>query len=558
MKRPNIKDLTLREKIGQILMVQQDALLRKTEADARTPREHAEVIELMKKYQYGSIWGSGNIDMRNANMAEETIGEKPKITAYGRWFREIDSAMKIPMLLGMDCETGGGNLFPDATLTSSALAIGACNDEELSFQLGAAIARELKVAGCNWRWSPILDIPNRLAGVSVGRSFSDNSASLAKLAIAHMKGMQSEGTAATAKHFPGCDPYEVRDTHIVTATINLSLEEWERTQGKPFQAMIDAGVWTVMIGHMAFPAVDDRTLNGRVLPATLSDKIINGLLRERMGFDGVVITDAITMGGITSMCPYDEMLIRAINAGNDIILGVNIHDFDTVYAAVERGDIPMNRIDESCERVLALKEKVGLFDGKKEIPDIEVETARTREIDRKISEKAVTLVCDNKNTLPFSKENIKNVAIIVSSHFSETIKQIEVMKSEFEKRGASVSIFEDIEDKTTIMQLADTKDLIIYAGYIAPHRPMGMPSFYGPKMMTYYNAFTYGKEKSIGASMGYPYLYHDAMNGADIFFNIYSPAPNSMISFVKTIYGELPTNTYSPVDLEMKLRYIYC
>ena len=99
MKRPNIKDLTLREKIGQILMVQQDALLRKTEADARIPRDREEVIELMKKYQYGSIWGSGNIDMRNANMAEETIGEKPKITAYGRWFREIDSAVKIPMLL---------------------------------------------------------------------------------------------------------------------------------------------------------------------------------------------------------------------------------------------------------------------------------------------------------------------------------------------------------------------------------------------------------------------------------------------------------------------------
>lgn len=558
MKKPNVKDLSLREKIGQILMLHQYTLLHKCETEANALREKEEVHEIMKKYQYGSIWGSGNIDARNANMAEETIGQKPKITAYGKWFREISSQVKIPMLLGMDCETGAGGLFPDATLTSSALAIGACNDEELTFQLGAAIARELKAAGCNWRWSPILDLPHRLAGTSVGRSFSDDSETLTRLAIAHMRGMQSEGVAATAKHFPGADPYDTRDTHIVTASLNQSLEEWEKTQAKPFQAMIDAGVLTVMIGHLAFPAVDDRKLNGRYLPATMSDRVINGLLREKMGFCGVVITDAITMGGITAMCPYDEMLVRAINAGNDIILGVNPRDLDTVYEAVIRGDIPEERIDESCERVLALKETLGLFDGKTPEIDIEAQTAKTREIDKKISERAVTLLCDRNNLIPVDREKIKNVAIIVSSHFRETINQIEVMKRELENRGACVRILEDINDKTTVEILAKENDLIIYAGYIAPHRPMGMPSFYGPKMMTFYNAFTYGKEKSIGVSMGYPYLYHDAMNGANTFFNIYSPAPNSMISFVKTVYGEIPINKHSPVDIEPKLRYIYC
>ena len=138
------------------------------------------------------------------------------------------------------------------------------------------------------------------------------------------------------------------------------------------------------------------------------------------------------------------------------------------------------------------------------------------------------------------------------------MQELEVMKSEFEARGAKVDIIGNIHDKEVVKKLAEDNDLIVYAAYVAPHRPMGMPSLYGDVMETYFNAFTFGKEKSVGVSMGYPYLCHDAMAGANTFLNIYSTNPEAQKAFVKALYGEIEPTTDSPVDLEMKLRYVYC
>lgn len=558
MKRPSINELSLREKIAQLLMIQQYSLLQKCEVDETLPRSTEEMLSIMEKYQYGSLWGCGNMNLNNANMAEINIGHKTNTTEYKRWIEMVSAPVKLPMLIGMDCENGAGRIFSDATDTSAPLSIGAANSEKLAYELGAAVAREMKAAGGNWRWTPILDVPNRFNGVGVGRSYSDEPERLARLSVATMKGIQSENVAATAKHFPGCDPYEFRDSHIVTTIINLSMEEWEKTQGKLFQELIEEGVYSVMIGHTAFPAADDTMLNGRYIPATFSKRVINGLLREKMKFEGVVITDGITMAGLTSMCSYEEMLIRLINAGNDVILGVNPYDSEVIYKAVEDGKIPIERINESCERVLKLKEKLGLFQPEKEAIDIRDEVFKTQEIDQQIAEKSITLVCDKKNQIPLRADKIKNVAIVCSSHLNSTVSELKIMQEEFEKRGAIVKMIGHIHEKESVKKLAQDNDLIIYAAYVAAHRPMGMPSLYGEQMETYFNAFSYGKEKSIGVSMGYPYLYHDAMAGVDTFFNIYSTNPASLKAFVKTLYGEIPVSRSSPIDITPKLRYVYC
>ena len=558
MKRPTLDELTLTEKIGQILMPNQYTVLQKCEVSETTPRTQEEIDAFMSKYQYGSLWGTGNMMLKNANMAEINIGFKTPAAEYREWLGKLQKNVRIPMLIGVDCENGTGRMVSDGANTSSPLSIGAANDEELAFELAAAVAREIKALGANWRWTPILDFYNRFSGVSSGRIYSDDPEKLIRLARATIKGTKSEKVASTAKHFPGADPYEFRDPHIVGTNINISFDEWWNTQAKTFQAMIDAGVDTIMIGHVAFPAADDTMRNGRYVPATLSEKILKGLLREKMGFSGVIITDAVTMGALTAFCDYEEMLIGLINAGNDILLGVNPYDYEIVEKAVLDGRIPMERINESAERVLELKEKIGLFDENKVDYDINKEAKATLAIDKKIAEKAITLVYDKINLLPLDKNNIKNVTIICTSHFAETISELEVMKSEFEARGASVNIMGNIHDKEVIKKLAEDNDLIVYAAYIAPHRPMGMPSLYGDVMETYYNAFTFGKEKSIGVSMGYPYLCHDAMAGAETFLNIYSTNPEAQKAFVKALYGEIKPTTESPVDLEMKLRYVYC
>ena len=283
MKRPELSELSLKEKISQLLMINQYTLLQRTEIDERQQRTPEEQKEIMSKYQYGSLWATGNMKLNVPNMADINIGYKTTTAEYKEWIDRISEPVRLPMLIGTDCENGGGVIFSDATQVSSPISIGAAASTELAFELGAAIAREIKIAGCNWRWTPIVDLANRFCGVDIGRAYSDNPELLADIAVAHMKGMQSEGVAATAKHFPGTDPYEFRDSHIVTTEIILSMEEWERTQAVTFQKMIDAGVYTIMIGHKAFPAADDTKLNGYTIPATMSEKILEGILRKKMG-----------------------------------------------------------------------------------------------------------------------------------------------------------------------------------------------------------------------------------------------------------------------------------
>lgn len=557
MKRPELNELTLEEKIGQLLMVAQYPLLVKVVDGVETPRTQEEINEIMKKCQFGSVWGQGKLRMKNVNLAEENVGGKATAAEYKKFLKDLEENVRIPFLVGMDCENGA-TLIEGGTSVSGPLSIGAADDEKLTYDLAQSVGKEMRAAGGNWRWSPVVDIVNRFNGVSSGRTFSDEPEKIVKHAVAAIKGTESAGVASTVKHFPGMDPYEIRDGHFTEASIHISLDEWRNTQAKTFQGVFDAGVDTVMIGHVAFPSADDTMVNGRYLPATLSEKIIKGILREEMGFTGVAITDGIGMASLQTICPFEEVLIRAINAGNDILLGVAPSAAEIVKQAVLDGRIPMERIDESAERVLKLKEKLGLFNDKEEEYDIFAQSEKTREIDREIAEKSITLVRERCKLVPVNKEDIKKVTIICSSHYSGTINELEVMKAEFEARGAKVDIIEDLpENGSEVKELAENNDLLVYAAYIAPHRPMGMPSLYGKKMETFINAFSHGKEKSIGVSLGYPYMHIDFMGGADVFFNIYAPNPEAMRAFVKAVYGEIKPTTKSPVDIEPKLRYVF-
>lgn len=561
MKKPELKDLSLREKLGQILMLRQRDLLKKLVDGEYLQRTDEEIAEILKRTQSGSIWWSGLVNMDFVNMAEEGTGDKSAtMKNNASLLKKLNSYCKIPLLIGMDCEKGAGTSFSDATVTGSGYTVGACDDEAMIEELSAAIAAEMRAAGANWRWGPVVDNPNRLCGISIGRSFSDDLEKISRYSIAAMKGMQKEGMAATAKHFPGSDPYDYRDSHFVTQHMTLSKEEWLKTQATTFQAMIDAGVWTIMSGHMAFPAIDDTKLNGKYLPATLSDKVLIDLLRGEMGFEGVVITDAVEMAGLKTFCSQEEILIRAINAGNDILLGLTPEACDAVYQAALDGKISLKRIDESCQRVLDLKEKLGLFEEKEEVePDFDAIRARTQKIAKEISERSITLLRDNNNMLPLSKDKIKRVTIFNTAHNYDIDDNVTVMKQEFEKRGAVVTECRRISASgAELKKLVETEDLLLFVTYIGPHQPVGMPCLSGTPARVYSHAFSEGNEKSIGVSTGYPYVHYDLMQGANTFFNIYSKAPASQIAFVQTLYGELPINTKSPIEVEPKLRQVYC
>lgn len=557
MKKPDLNELTLTEKIAQLLMLTDTSLIYKMVDGENDFRPDDEINDIMQRYQFGSYWHTGNIKMDIVNMAEWSDGRKMTLAESKEYIENLQKNVRLPMLVAMDAENGLGYALDGGTVIPSALSIGAADDEELTTNLFAEVARELKSAGANWRWAPVIDMPNRLTS-SICRIFSDDIERITRICTAAIRGSEKENVATTVKHFPGSDGLNIRDSHFSSTGMIASYGDWKERQGKVFQNMIDAGVMTIMISHGAFPAVDDEMINGRYIPSTISSRVIQGLLREEMGFEGVVITDAVCMAALKTFCSYEELLIRAINAGNDILLGVRPEDFDTVYQAVCDGRIPMCRIDESCERVLNLKEKIGLFtEACEENIDVEEVHRALKNASVKIAEKAVTLLYDHNNMLPISSNSVKNVAIVYASHFAGTVVELKVMKEEFEKRGALVNIYNGMPNGG-IDTLVKESDLIIYAGYIGMHRPMGLPGFYDKQLVMFSHAFTKGKEKSIGVSMGYPYIHFDVMTGADTFINLYSSDAEAQIAFVKAIYGEIPFVGTSPVDIEPKIRSVYC
>ncbi len=555
MKKPLLSELTLQEKIGQMLLCYQDLINRKGEVDNNLVRTREERDEILRNEKFGVLWAQTSRATRGVTVdIAEGLKEPVDSKEFGQWIQEESDVYKIPALTALDAETeGAGSLFTDLTTTCRPTAMGAANSEELAYEMGAAIARELRCAGVNWRWTPVVDMTNPRSH-QILRAYSSDPDKTIKLATAHALGMQSEGVAATAKHFPGGNPksQDMRDSHFCPTYLDSSYDEWWEDQGRVFQALIDNGVYSVMVGHKGFPAVDDEMIEGRYIPSTISKKIITDLLKEKMGFKGVVITDGIVMAGLYSLFPYEELIVRLVNAGNDVILGVQRNTGKIIEKAVQDGRISESRIDDACQRVLDMKEKLGMFeDGYRHIKSTsEIEAPKTKELNIKVARNAVTLIRDRENFLPIQKDKIKNVTIICSAHVDFFYDDLEkYLKPQFEARGANVRLQRRLSSNDEMAEIAQSSDLIVYAIFYAMHMPMGAPGLYDKELKTYIHAFTAGKEKSIAVSFGYQYTHYDILENANTFVNTYGLSPDLMQACVEGIYGEIPFVGESPVPL---------
>ena len=546
MNMPDIKKMTLKEKIAQLVIVRMSDLVMDASSSYTKMRDPEEAAALAEKYQYGAVWLHGNVDVNQIN---DCWKKNVKFTAkeLKDWYEKLREKVKIPMIAANDA----GGTHSDISAFPGGLAVGAAGSEELAFELGQCIAGEMQLNGTDWLWSPVVDYGNRLSA-SVNRKFSTNHEDLIRFSIAYMKGYQSMNVAACAKHFPGPDIYENRDSHIVTTTMNYSMEEWWEKNGSIYQAMIEAGVDTIMNVARVFPAADDTKVDGRIVPSGLSYKITTGLLKEQLGFKGVVVTDDVNMGGFTSFYNGGRLYAEFIKAGNDMLLGTSVDAVDLIYDEVQKGTVSEERIDDACQRVLNLKEKLCLFDKGYRNPDYTVEEARakTAAMAKKISESAVTLVRDLHNQLPLDKNKVKKVAIISYTHAERGFTALSHMKEAFEDYGCEVLLQRRIDSFEDAERIANEYDLIVYTGFLAHHAPKGAPSFYGDEFWSLRHAFVYGKEKSIGVSLGYPHIMYNFMDDAHMFINAYNLSPEMQKAIVKGIFGDIPFVGKSPVELD--------
>ena len=272
-----------------------------------------------------------------------------------------------------------------------------------------------------------------------------------------------------------------------------------------------------------------------------------------MHFDGVVITDGIGMASLFSLLPYEELIIGLVNAGNDVILGAKMPSGDIIEQAVLDGRIPIERIDDGCQRVLNMKEKLGMFeDGYYDDPDYSLEECvkNTEKINLEIAKRSITLVRDRNKALPLNPDKIKSVSIILSTHSDKFVTAAEALADAFRERGMTVYMQRRLSGLDELNAISEKSDLIVYAAYVAVHAPAGAMRLVAEECRTFYHAFKAGKEKSVGVSFGYPYIHYDTMDNADTFINAYNMNPEVMRAFVSAIFGEFPIVGKSPVLLE--------
>ena len=342
---------------------------------------------------------------------------------------------EIPLLISADFETGVAMRFPDTVNFPWNMAIAATGNPEFARRQGAIVARESRALGVQQVFAPVVDVNNNADNPVINvRAYGEDPQDVARFGVAFTEGLQSGKVLATAKHFPGHGDTNV-DSHRGLPVIDVSRQRLESYEFLPFREVIKAGVGSVMISHISLPQIDGVRVSplqnrykasyteseviteGTTMPATLSPAIVTDILKKDMNFDGLIVTDAMDMSGLTIYFTQDEAAVRAIEAGVDVILKPSDTDLAIkgLREAVRSGRLSEQRINESVRKQLAWKYELGLE--KRKITPIDqidriVSNNETRQLTAEIAERAITLVKNENGLLPLSLDDDKKIFIL--------------------------------------------------------------------------------------------------------------------------------------------------
>lgn len=329
--------------------------------------------------------------------------------------------VSIPMLVAANLEKGANGIVREGTFLGSPLSIGATGDVAMAAKLGDVCGSEGAAVGANWAFAPIIDIDYNFRNpITNIRTFGSDPERVKNMGVAYVEAVQSHGVAASIKHFPG-DGRDERDQHLVTSINDMSVEDWDATYGEAYKASIEAGAMTVMVGHIMQPAYSrhfrPELADADIKPATLAPEIMGDLLRGKLGFNGLIVTDATTMAGFTIPMPREKAVPASIAAGADVFLFTRnlAEDFGFMMAGVADGTISAARLDSAVARVLGLKAALKLTE--REAPTVEsameiVGAAEHQAWAADCADRAITLVKEEAGVLPLTPEKYKKVLFI--------------------------------------------------------------------------------------------------------------------------------------------------
>ncbi len=395
--------------------------------------------------------------------------------------RLLQTESKLPMLISANLEAGGNGICSDGTKIGSQMMVAATGKKEYAAALGAVCAEEGLAVGANYAFAPVVDIDYNFRNpITNTRTFGSDAETVLSFSAEYMKECQSRGVACSVKHFPG-DGRDERDQHLCTTVNDLSAEEWDKTYGRIYRSLIDGGAKTVMVGHIMQPAysklLNPSLSDEEILPASLSKELLCGLLREKLGFDGLIITDATTMAGFDAAMPREKAVPYSIAAGCDMFLFTKNLDEDYAFMkkGVEDGVITAERLDSAVAKILALKASLGLHE-KDNIPTAEkanaLGCAKHKKIAGEVADCSIALVKNKQNILPLDRAKIKNILVydIESGEnaigYARSSGVFEQIKPLLEREGFSVTRFVPNEGKegrtAKYVETVDKYDLILY------------------------------------------------------------------------------------------------
>ena len=533
------KSLSIRQKIGLTMIVR---AFHKDQV-----KEFGSIEKMMEKYPIGGIfvpyW-----DFLFTPPREQVI---PTIKNA---IQDYENASKYPMIVTEDFERGVGSIYKEFTNMPSEMALGAANSKDLAYKFGNAIAKESNAIGINWLLHPLVDLNmNPLQDLVVERAISDDAASAYPLLKSQIDGMNAQGIVATIKHFPG-DGATIKNQHLITSANNLSVSDWNATFGTMYQKMINNGIPCIMVGHIRFPAYQKETKNGILLPASLSEELMVGLLKKKMKFNGVIMSDALNMGGAAGYYESEiETSLAAFKAGVDMVLWPTLKFMDSLEVRIKRGQIPMSRLDDAVERIWGVREKNGLLKKKNNIfyTISEIETKTIQKNAQEIANNAVTLLTDSLK-IPLKSSENKRIAIVNISHENRS-EDLRFTQQLLTEKGFVVDTIlhnPNFLDWGMKLDFFDTYDKIIVAFENRYFNPLGASLLKDKEALGVWTMGMLPQSKIIAVSYSNPYYVNFYFENAYIGVNAYSLDKFSQKAVVDALTGTIPFKGATPVKLQ--------
>jgi beta-N-acetylhexosaminidase len=565
-----LKSMTLEQKIGQMFMIWAKAGF----VNVQSP-EFLQLRDTMARYHIG---GFGlTVPFEDGMLFKSEPYEAAMLT------NELQSDAEFPLLIAADFERGLSMRLNGVTGFPHAMAFGAAHNTDFARDFGRITAEEARAIGVEWNFFPDADVNSNPANPIINtRSFGEDPQQVAAMVRAYIDGAHQGGMLTTAKHFPGHGDTDT-DTHLSTARINQPLQHIQNIELVPFKAAIEGGVDAVMVGHLAVPALDDDA--DRV--ATISPKIVDGLLKHDLKFQGVVVTDAMDMNGLTKLFGYGadaagKAAVAAVKAGNDMILIPSDLEgsYEGILKAVKRGEISQARIDESVLKILRMKASVGL--NKAKLVDVEamkLSISKPENLSRaqEIADAAVALVRDNHQVLPLRAKSVGTAGPHPAYQKSEEVRgrQLAVIVTD-DARSESGRFFDQqirrrspemrtiwIDDANATgmssevlqaVQQAETVVVAIYAIPSAGRVKVENGQFRASSDMSdapaalVKNILHQAGARTVVVAMGNPYLAQD-MPEVQTYLCTFSNAPVSEGAAVKALFGDIAIHGHLPVTI---------